>query len=263
MDMLQYVNRDTFLHRLNPLTKFIFFVLMALLTSFTKSGPAVLFLFVSLSMIWTASGIIKEMLSLFAKLKILMLFIIGLWIILGAFRVDVSPVLYRNDVISFEVYDLYKGFVYALRVFLMVSTFFTVIVTTNFSEIILGLRKIKMPYSVAFGVGLVFQMIPIVTNEFHTIMQAQSSRGLEVENCGVVEKIKNYVTVSIPLLFRIIGKGQGISLAMYYYKLNFKVRRTSFKNPPTTGWDYAFLALSVALTVAGVLISIYLPGYAI
>ena len=73
---------------------------------------------------------------------------------------------------------------YALRIFLMISSFYTVILTTNFSEIILGLQKWKIPYALAFGIGLVFQIIPMIITELKAIMEAQSSRGLEIEECG-------------------------------------------------------------------------------
>ena len=111
----------------------------------------------------------------------------------------------------------------------MISAFYTVILSTNFSQIILGLRSWRVPYALAFGIGLVFQIIPIIVKEFSTIMEAQSSRGLEVEQCSALAKMKNYVIVSLPLMFRVLGKGHSISLAMHYYKLDFKVRRTSYK----------------------------------
>lgn len=45
MDYLQYVDADSLLHRLDPRTKFLFFLVMAVLTSVIKSGVALLFLF--------------------------------------------------------------------------------------------------------------------------------------------------------------------------------------------------------------------------
>lgn len=43
MDYLQYVDADSLLHRLDPRTKFLFFLVMAVLTSVIKSGVALLF----------------------------------------------------------------------------------------------------------------------------------------------------------------------------------------------------------------------------
>lgn len=143
----------------------------------------------------------------------------------------------------------------------MISSFYTVLLTTNFSEIILGLQKWKISYALAFGIGLIFQIIPMIITELNAIMEAQSSRGLEIEDCGWVTKVKNYVTFSLPLLFRVISKGQAISLAMHYYQLNFSIRRTAYKGIKATAYDAWFVAANaVAIAITIVLrIKFYIP----
>ena len=76
-------------------------------------------------------------------------------------------------------------------------------------------------------------------------MDAQSSRGLEIDKCGWATKVKNYVTFSFPLLFRVISKGQSISLAMHYYKLDFSVKRTAYKAIKASRLDVYFIAANI------------------
>jgi len=255
-DFLQYVEMESFLHKLDPRTKFVFFIIMSVLTSFVKSGTALLFLFVVFTAIWITSHIGKFIIVLAKKVKVLLLFIFLLWLVLGAFKINEGPVIYRTALTLFDNsytfcldwFDLYKGSVFALRIFLMISAFYTVILSTNFSQIILGLRSWNVPYAVAFGIGLVFQIIPMIIKEFSTIMEAQSSRGLEVDKCSAIAKMKNYVIISLPLLFRVLGKGHSISLAMHYYKLNFKVKRTSFKLIRASYLDAIFVSVTVIST---------------
>lgn len=268
-DFLQYVEIDSFLHRLDPRTKFMFFIVMSVLTSFIKSGVALLFLFAVFMVIWIASHIGKYIFVLLKKVKVLLLFIFLLWLVLGAFTINDGPTIYRTTFsiftnsynFSLDWFDLYKGGVFAMRIFLMISTFYTVILSTNFSQIISGLRSWNVPYAVAFGIGLVFQIIPMIIKEFATIMEAQSSRGLEVEKCSALAKMKNYVIVSLPLLFRVLGKGHSISLAMHYYKLNFKVKRTSYKVIKATYLDTVFVAVTIISTVITAILQfmIYIP----
>ncbi len=139
----------------------------------------------------------------------------------------------------------------------MISSFYTVILSTNFSQIILGLRSWRVSYAVAFGIGLIFQIIPIIVKEFATIIEAQSSRGLEVEQCSAAAKMKNYIIVSLPLLFRVLGKGHAISLAMHYYKLNFKVRRTSYKVIQPTYRDAVFAVVFLAAAALAVYLQLF------
>ena len=92
-------------------------------------------------------------------------------------------------------------------------------------------------------------------------MDAQSSRGLEIEDCGWATKIKNYVTFSLPLLFRVISKGQAISLAMHYYRLDFSVRRSAYKGIKASRYDaYFVIANAIAIVITVVLrIYFYIP----
>ena len=273
MDYLQYVDADSLLHRLDPRTKFVFFLVMAVLTSVIKSGVALLFLFAFFIAMWCTCRIQKYILVLAGKLKVLLAFIFLLWLILGLFEtpaVQGGPIFFETMIpfvngqsihFCFDWYDLYKGAVYSLRIFLMISSFYTVLLTTNFSEIILGLQKWKISYALAFGIGLIFQIIPMIITELNAIMEAQSSRGLEIEDCGWVTKVKNYVTFSLPLLFRVISKGQAISLAMHYYQLNFAVRRSTYKGIKATKYDALFVAANaVAIAITIVLrMQFYIP----
>ncbi len=269
MDYLQYVDTDSLLHRLDPRTKFAFFLVMAVVTSVIKSGVALLFLFAFFIALWCTCRIPKYILILAGKLKVLLAFIFLLWLILGLFEppvVEKGPIFFQTVLpfvngqsihLCFDWYDLYKGAVYALRIFLMISSFYTVILTTNFSEIILGLQKWKIPYALAFGIGLVFQIIPMIITELKAIMEAQSSRGLEIEECGWATKIRNYVTFSLPLLFRVMSKGQAISLAMHYYQLDFSVRRTAYKGIKATAYDAWFIIANAVTIVITVILRLY------
>lgn len=265
MDYLKYVDKDSLLHRLDPRTKFAFFLVMSVLTSLVKSGAALLFLLIFFIGLWSLCKIGKEISVLLSKLKVLLLFILLLWIVLGAFKpmeVDFGPVFFSTNFTLFngniqsiciDWHDFYKGLVYSLRIFIMISSFYTVLLTTNFSEIILGLQKWHIPYAISFGIGLVFQIIPIIITELQAIMDAQSSRGLEIDKCGWAVKIRNYITFSLPLLFRVISKAQSISLAMHYYQLNFSVKRTAYKMIKATRYDL-FFGIATVIAVAGTIV---------
>ncbi len=248
MDYLAYTPQDTYLHRLDPRTKFIFFLVMAVLASVISTGPALTLLMIVFVLIWVTAGLRDHLIRLVNNVKGLILTMAIIWFLVGIFQKNSGPVIFEREFtisnlsigICFELYDIYKCYCLSLRIILMVASFYIVIVTTNFSDIILGLSKWKVPNGVSFGIGLVFQMIPMITSEFHAIMEAQSSRGLEVEKCGTMDKIKNYVSASFPLLFRVLAKGHALSLSMHFYKLNFQQRRSSYKDIKASRADLWF-----------------------
>ena len=118
MDYLQYVDADSLLHRLDPRTKFVFFLVMAVLTSVIKSGVALLFLFAFFIAMWCTCRIQKYILVLAGKLKVLLAFIFLLWLILGLFEtpaVQGGPIFFETMIpfvngqsihFCFDWYDL-------------------------------------------------------------------------------------------------------------------------------------------------------------
>ena len=119
MDYLKYVDSSSFLHKLDPRTKFAFFVVMAVLTSVIKSFVALAFLLVFFIVIWKSCHIGEHILVLLSKLKILLLFIFLLWLCLGLFqapKVEGGPIFFQTTfswvgqqhVFCFDWYDFYK-----------------------------------------------------------------------------------------------------------------------------------------------------------
>ena len=67
MDYLKYVDGNSLLHKLDPRTKFMFFIVMAVLTSIVKSCVALLFLLVFFLVMWNVCGIQKYIFVLVKK----------------------------------------------------------------------------------------------------------------------------------------------------------------------------------------------------
>ena len=162
---------------------FVFFLVMAVLTSVIKSGVALLFLFAFFIAMWCTCRIQKYILVLAGKLKVLLAFIFLLWLILGLFGSSwrqFRAIPYFETMIPFvngqsihfcfDWYDLYKGAVYSLRIFLLGFIFYAVLPTHATGEIILGLQKWRISYALAFGIGLIFQIIPMIITELNAIM---------------------------------------------------------------------------------------------
>ena len=88
---------------------------------------------------------------------------------------------------------------------------------------------------------LVFQVIPNIVREFHTIIDAQRSRGLETDKGSLIRRAGNYCLILVPLFIRVLGTAQNMTLSMYIYRLNFKTPRSSLKNIQSSTTDTVFL----------------------
>lgn len=252
MNWLEYMDEDTFFHRLSPVTKIIWFVLISLLIAVVRDLPAVTVLLVFMAALWAGAGLTARMRMLFNNLLPIMGFAFVMWLIIGAVHIDTpgTAPIYQDKTFCLEYADISRAFSTVIRIFLMVSVFYTLIITTNFSEIIYGLRQLHIPYPAAFGAGLVFQVIPNIIKEFRTVVDAQRSRGLEVDRGPVIKRARRYCLVLVPLFIRILGTAQNITMSMFIYRLHLGSPRSSLKEISTKRDDYLFLSVSI-LVFAG------------
>lgn len=243
MNWLAYMDKDTFFHRLSPVTKILWFIAMSLFAAVLRDLSLVALLLVPMLLIWWKAELFPRMGLLFKNLLPLFLFALIMWLCIGAFHVDdpSRAPIYQAGRICLEYADIAVAVTTVLRIFLMVSVFYTLIVTTNFSEIIYGLRRLHVPYPAAFGAGLVFQVIPNIVKEFHTILDAQRSRGLETDKGSLITRAAHYCLILVPLFIRVLGTAQNMTLSMYIYKLNFKTPRSSLKDIHAGRSDAFFL----------------------
>ncbi|RUS47078.1 energy-coupling factor transporter transmembrane protein EcfT [Cohnella sp. AR92] len=254
-----YVNKRTLLHRIDPRIKLIWFVGTTVLTVVFKDLLVMALLIASSVALWTISGLLREAGGIVRKLLPLLLMAMVTWLVIGAAENGGGTALVALGTVRLEASDVTRAVVSALRIFLMVTSFYSLIMVTNFSEMIYGLRQFRIPLRAAFMCGLVFQIIPIMISEFRTIADAQRARGLELDKGGIVSRIRRYSIILFPLFIRSIQAGQNIALSMHLYRLEFTRNRSSYRSFRITGGDARFSAAFLLLWAIAVLIGTKYP----
>ena len=123
-----------------------------------------------------------------------------------------------------NVYDtgLVKGTFFLLRIVLVVVLSTLLTISTSTIEINLGLewvlsplKSIKVPVAeIAMMFSLTLRFIPTLLIETNKIMKAQASRGIDFEEGNFVEKVKQIVTLLIPMFFISITRAEDLANAM-------------------------------------------------
>lgn len=255
MNNFQYLDLNTLMHRLTPAVKLVWFVVSAVIVAVCQDLTVALFMAVFFVVLWYTTRLHKQVFGLLKSLFPYLFMIFLVWVLIMAFSEDGRfPPIFQWGIICIDWADLGRGLMTFIRVFLMISSFYLLIMTTNFSEIISGLNKLFIPYKVAFSVGLVFQAIPIMINEYETIVDAQRSRGLEIDKGGILTRIKNYAVVLLPLFVRVLNKSQNMTTSMFVYKLDLSGKRMPFKDMKAGSKDFIFILLWVVLWAAAIYI---------
>lgn len=79
-------------------------------------------------------------------------------------------------------------------------------------DFILMLLKFKIPYRYAMLVGLSQRFLPLMINEYVSIIESQSTRGMKMEN--VWDNLKSVIPTFLPFLYRAVRRSTELALAM-------------------------------------------------
>ncbi len=259
--LLEYIDKDSIIHRLNGATKLICFILWITAIMFTYDIRFLIFLTIFGVYIFFISKI------KFKEVKIVF-YLISIFLILNLITIFLfSPLegtkVYgtRHDI--FKIFGSYivteEQLFYELNIFFKYVSIIPVallfIVTTNPSEFASSLNKIGVPYRFSYAVSIALRYIPTVQEDFITISKSQQARGIDVSRKnGLIKRIKNISYTLLPLIFSSIEKVDIISNAMLLRGFGKNEKRTWYSERKVQTIDF----IAIIVTVVFVLISIVL-----
>ena len=215
----QYRPLDSFLHRLDVRSKLVPVLLVMVLGLLTDS----LFFYI-FSLVVLISGLAFSGVSVAAigrSFKPIMILVV----ITFAYHIiftgqDGEPLV---ELFGFTITELNlsRAAFFSTRLLLFVSVVFLVTLTSSPSELAEALARILRPLEririPADDLGLVLfiaiRFIPILTQEFQAIRDAQVIRGVNFSG-SLVNRVRRIVTVIIPVLVAAIARADELALAM-------------------------------------------------
>jgi energy-coupling factor transport system permease protein len=112
----------------------------------------------------------------------------------------------------------------------------------------------NIPYHYAFSFSLAFRFVPTISMEAQNIIDAQQSRGYELQKKGIINQVKNLFPLLIPLIICAIRRAFNVAEALesrafgsqkertYYYQIHFDYKDWIF-----TGFLLILLILSILM----------------
>ncbi len=123
---------------------------------------------------------------------------------------------------------------------------------TDAIESLLGwLRIFRVPvHDFAMMMSLALRFIPLLLAEANRILDAQSARGADVENGGIVKKMRTMVSIIVPLLVSATRRAYELGLAMEARCYGGTKKPTKLKPLRFRFSDFLMLPLMVAYVIA-------------
>lgn len=214
-----YYPGTSLMHKLNPISKLVFLLLLTILTLIIQSliFLAIIFLFVVL--IALLSGISLK--HLVRKLRF-MVMIMFTSVILNIFF---NAIPEENQQILFYLFGLDFLPIRRLAVYFAFKAFFIVLIlfsssivftnTTDMKDFVYSLMRLGIPYRYCYAFMVGIRYIPLIEQEAKTISLAQRARGFGYEKVTGVKKAYNLIFERlIATLVSILRKGHTTSISM-------------------------------------------------
>ena len=250
----QFFPGDSLLHRLDPRTKIVllFFFLAAIFVFDSPLAYAALTAF-------TAALIAVSRVPLFLMLKALKPLS---WII--AFTFVIHLVSTPGDAF-FHVwlFDLTwqgaaKGFFIALRLALLILLSALLTYTTSPLALTDALETLMQPakrvgvpaHEIAMMMTIALRFVPTLIEEADKIMKAQQARGADFTEGSVIERVKGFVPVLVPLFISAFRRADDLALAMEARCYRGGVGRTQMKALRISSIDYVAYAFGALFFAA-------------
>lgn len=138
----------------------------------------------------------------------------------------------------------------------IVMAFTLVFQTTNTSQFMSALQKMKLPVKTIIPILIMFRFVPTVREEWSGIKKAMAFRGISLHPAYVIRHpMTTMEYVLIPLLFSAASIIEELAAASLARGVDSNRERTCLIQTQMQGWDY--MCLIITLGYAGIWISGY------
>ncbi len=260
----KFIPDKTFIHNLDPRTKIVSLTMLMISIFILADYRLLAFMSVFLMIVIKKSNIAFK--SVIAGIKPLMfmfifLMLINIFIIKEGEVIFKLPILNRNvhmGAINQTTFIFWRVVLIIMMSIILTSTTNPLTLTLGLEKLSQPLKKVKVPVEVfAMMLSISLRFIPTIFDEVQKIMDAQSSRGLDLQNGKIKEKIKAIIALIIPLLVSSFNKADELALSMESKNYNPDVSRPRYRKIIMSNTDY----LIVILMIIYLGIIIYLRRY--
>lgn len=205
-------------HRLDPRTKLILTVLYVVMLFVAKNIASILIGIVFAIVAYLLSGISLR----FAWRSVRSILpIIAFTAILNMFFVD-GEVLWQFYFLKITDKGLSTAVLMTLRIIALIAgtsllTYTTspIALTDGIEQLFGPLKRFHLPvHEVAMMMTIALRFIPTLVEETQKIMAAQKARGADMESGGLIQRMKAFVPILIPLFISAFRRADELALAM-------------------------------------------------
>ncbi len=229
-----YFPGNSLMHKLNPISKIFFLILLTISIFMVKSLILFSIIFILIVVLTLTSNISLK--NLLRKLK----FIIIILIISIILNIFFNAIPSNQETVLFYLFNIpflpirRLAVYYALKASMIVLILYTSTIiytnTTSPKDFLYSLIRLKVPYRYCFSLMVGIRYIPLIEQEAKTIALAQRARGFGLEKANSVKKAYKLIFERlVATLISILRKGHITSISMENRCFGIYKKRTNLK----------------------------------
>ena len=146
-----------------------------------------------------------------------------------------------------------------IRFLTLVTSFSVFFLTTSPDDLSLALEKARIPFEFNFAFITAIRFVPVLADEAQSIIDAQRSRGLELDKGNFLSRIRKYIPILLPLIINSIRRSLELAEAMESRAFGATNNRTNLFELKLQKMDYGVLAMVLLALIASFYIRFYFP----
>jgi energy-coupling factor transport system permease protein len=245
-EILQYVHKDAFLHRLHPYTKIAFILVVSLIGITATSLVFLTIMVLALLAVAAYSRLLTESLQQLKLILVMSVIFILVTVItmpngdiLGYGIPQGVPVI--GGLIPITSGGLEIGLVLTLRFMILIFAFQLFLVSTQPRDLVNAMEKAGLPIDYILMFIIALRFIPTLQIEGLRIHEAQLARGFN-PGTGFVGKIRSVAPIAIPLVSNALLRSNvlGLTIDMRGYRTG---KKTHVRERVLVSRDFAVLGI--------------------
>jgi energy-coupling factor transport system permease protein len=240
LQAFKFVKKDSFLYKMDPRAKLLLALVYTVLALLYIDIIPLFFILLTLLPIIILGKLMREWFKSIRGVSFLFVIILVL-----------------NTLFIYN-----KGFSYGvamiIRITIMISSFSIFFLTVDPNDLALSLLSMKLPYEFAFSFSLAFRFVPTIANEAQNIMDAQMSRGYELEKKGIITQVKNLFPLLVPLIICSIRRAFNVAEALESRAFGSSKKRTFYFTIKYSQRDWLMTVYLLIIIIIGIIIRLNL-----
>lgn len=255
----RYIPMNSLANRMDPRAKIaiLFFLMIAIFipAGFWGYIPIVLFILLSLYVSKLKLSFALRPLKPMLWMMLFLLIVNVLVMRTGTLLIDWGWFKVYSDALSQTAYIVIR-----LTLMIILTTILTA--TTKPLDLTLGIEKLLKPFEkiglpahvIAMMISIALRFIPTLIEETNRIMNAQASRGIDMQNGTFKEKIRAILSLIVPLFVSAFDRADQLANAMEARGYDPSRERTRYKVLKIHSIDYVGMGLALAVLVIDIIL---------